>query len=135
MTNKEFFNAIISADLSAEITAKAQHLLDTTEKKSGKRAEAQSANQSANLAIFNTLASLMKSGTTYAISEIKTLASDTEYAECSTAKLSAVFRLAVENGLATVMDNYKVGGKGRTVKGYAVKKDDEIQTLDNEIAE
>lgn len=116
ITNKVFFENVIKANLSDEMTEKAKALLATAEKKSASKAKAQTANTAANLALAKDFATKMKSGVTYAVSEIKALTKS----ELSTAKLTAVFKVGVENGVFTVVDNYKVGGKGRAVKGYAL---------------
>ena len=118
MTNKEFFENVIKANLSTEITDKAKALLATVEKKSASKAKAQTENAKANLAIAKELISHLNEGTTYAVSEVKALTKS----ELSTAKISAVFKVAVENGLLTVLTGYKVGGKGRAVNGYTVPR-------------
>ena len=116
MTNKVFFENVIKANLSTEMTDKAKALLATAEKKSASKAKAQTANALANLAAAKGFAALMKFGTTYAVSEIKALAKS----EDSTAKISAICKVGVENGVFIVIDGYKVGGKGRAVKGYSL---------------
>lgn len=116
MTNKVFFENVIKANLSTEMTDKAKALLATAEKKSASKAKAQTANALANLTAAKGFAALMKFGTTYAVSEIKALAKS----EDSTAKISAICKVGVENGVFTVIDGYKVGGKGRAVKGYSL---------------
>ena len=118
MTNKEFFENVIKANISTEITDKAKALLATAEKKSASKAKAQTENAKTNLAIAKELISHLNGGTTYAVSEVKALTKS----ELSTAKISAVFKVAVENGLLTVVTGYKVGGKGRAVNGYTVSK-------------
>lgn len=118
MTNKEFFENVIKANISTEVTDKAKALLATAEKKSASKTKAQTENAKANLAIAKELISHLNEGTTYAVSEVKALTKS----ELSTAKISAVFKVAVENGLLTVLTGYKVGGKGRAVNGYTVPK-------------
>lgn len=116
MTSKAFYTAVIEADLSAEITAKAQALLSTVEKKSAKASAKSSATQTANLEIAKGFAESMAVGTVYAVSELVALTGT----DLSTSKVSAVCKVAVESGLFTVVDGYKVGGKGRAVKGYTL---------------
>lgn len=120
MTNKEFFEKVINAKISAEVTEKAEHLLKLANGRTDKRAEQATANQSANLKIFNNIAVLMSANTTYAVSEIKELLTNTDLADLTTSKISAVFKLATEKNLVTAVSNYKVGGKGRAVKGYTL---------------
>ena len=114
MTNKEFFTQAIALNVSKEFTEKAQALLATLEKKSASKAKAQTENAKANLAIAQEFAKVCKPNVTYAVSEIKALTKS----ELSTAKISAVLRVAEENGLVKSCTGYKVGGKGRAVKGY-----------------
>lgn len=118
MTNKEFYQAVINLAVSDEMTAKAEHLLELTEKKNEKRAEAQTENYKANMEIFNKIAGLLNVEKTYAISEIRTALAETEFKELSNAKLTAIFKVAAKENCVVITDNYKVGGKGRSVKGY-----------------
>lgn len=118
MTNKEFYTAVINANISAELTEKATALLNSAEKKNNKRAEEQDLNRLANIKLARAIAKSMMSNTTYAASEIVTLMADTE--KLSTAKVSAVAKVGVEEGIFTAVSGYKVGGKGRAVKGYCV---------------
>lgn len=115
MTNKEFFTAIILANLSDEITAKAQHLLEKNEEKSAKRTAQTSANKTANLEIAQKIADSIGIGRTFAVKEITS-----DFAEYSTAKLTAILKAGVENNIFEASDGYKVGGKGRAVRGYTV---------------
>lgn len=115
MTNIQFYNAVIEANLSDEITEKAKHLLEVNSNKSSKRMEAQSANRTANIALAQSIAETIGKGTTFAISEIAD-----SFADYTKSKLSAVCKVGVEEGIFTAIDNYKVGGKGRAVKGYTV---------------
>lgn len=120
MTNKAFYEAVINANLSEEITAKAVHLLEVTENKSAQRSKAQSATRQANVTMAQAIAQVLaQAGRTMAVSEIK-VALGSEYAEVSTSKLSAVCKVGVEEGILSVTEGYKVGGKGREVKGYSV---------------
>lgn len=120
MTNKEFYEQVIKANLSKEITDKAEHLLNLANGRTDKRAEKATANQNANLALFKDIAKVLHTNTTYAVSEVKTVLAETVYSEITTSKLTAIFKLAVDNGLATAISGYKVGGKGRAVKGYII---------------
>ena len=54
---------------------------------------------------------------TLAASEIFTLCSEIDGIS-SKSKVSAICRIAVEEGLMNSRDDYKVGGKGAKVKGY-----------------
>lgn len=117
MTTKEMLTAVIAANLSDEITAKAKEMLTAAEKKNTKRTAAQSENRTANIAIAQAIAAAMTEGNTYAASEIKTLIA-ADYPDISTAKITAVCKVATEENIFTAVSGYKVGGKGRAVKGY-----------------
>lgn len=100
------------------MTAKATHLLELAERDKEKRAEVQSANYKANMEIFNKIAGLLDVEKTYAISEIKAVLAETEFEELSNSKLTAIFKTAANENCVVITDGYKVGGKGRPVKGY-----------------
>ena len=118
MTNREFYQAVINANLSDEMTAKAKALIATLDKKSEKASEARTENRKANLEIAAQIAEKM-GDRTLAASEIAVLMSDTGM---SKEKVSAVCRMGVDAGIFTSIDDYKVGGKGRKVKGYTPVK-------------
>ena len=118
MTTKEMLNAVIAANISADVTTKATEMLAAAEKKNGKRAEASAENRSANAAIAAVIAAAMTEGTKYAASEILPLIS-AEYPDIKTAKITAVMAVGIEDGLFEVDKEYKVGGKGRKVNGYS----------------
>ena len=118
MTTKEMLNAVIAANISADVTAKATEMLAAAEKKNGKRAEASAENRSANAAIAAVIAAAMTEDTKYAASEILPLIS-AEYPDIKTAKITAVMAVGIEDGLFEVDKEYKVGGKGRKVNGYS----------------
>lgn len=116
MTNKAFYEFVINANLSAEVTDKAKALLNSVEKKSESKSKASELNAKANLAIFKELAKVLRPNVTYAISEVKALTKS----ELHPSKLSAIFREAEKAGLVNSLEGYKVGGKGRAVKGYVL---------------
>ena len=114
MTNKAFYEFVINANLNAEVTAKAKALLNSVEKKSESKSKASELNAKANLATFKELAKVLRPNVTYAISEVKAITKS----ELNSPKLSAIFREAEKAGLVNSLEGYKVGGKGRAVKGY-----------------
>ena len=116
MTNKAFYEFVINANLSAEVTEKAKALLNSVEKKSESKSKASELNAKANLATFAELAKALRPNVTYAISEVKALTKS----ELHPSKLSAIFREAEKAGLVNSLEGYKVGGKGRAVKGYVL---------------
>lgn len=111
MTSREFYQAVINANISDEMTAKAQSFIASLDKKLDKSAEARTENRKANIEIAQSIASKM-GDRTLAASEIATIM------DMTTAKVSAVCRLGVEEGIFTQQDDYRVEGKGRKVKGY-----------------
>ena len=122
MTNATFFQNVINANLGDEMTEKAKHLLSVTESKSVKRDGEKSALATANLAIANAIAETMEKGIIYAVSEISP-----KFPDMSTSKISAVMAVGVANGVFIKIDGYKVGGKGRAVKGYSLVQNDESE--------
>ena len=114
MTNKAFYEFVINANLSAEVTEKAKTLLGSLEKKSESRSKASELNAKANLATFKELSKALRPNVTYAISEVKALTKS----ELHPSKLTAIFREAEKAGLVNSLEGYKVGGKGSPVKGY-----------------
>ena len=130
MTSKEMLNAVIAGNITEDVKAKAREMLASAEKKNGKRAEASAENRSANAAIAQAIADKM-ANRTYAASEIVPLIS-ADYPDIKTAKVVAVMAVGIEDGLFTKIDDYKVGGKGRKVNGYAKVVTDTADETDTE---
>lgn len=116
MTYKDFYETVIKANISAEVTAKAKDALSKLSNKTASKDKAKSENTKANLAIASEFAKVMKPNTIYAVSEIKALTKS----ELHPSKISAICRAAVDDGIFSVVEDYKVGGKGRAVKGYSL---------------
>ena len=116
MTYKAFYEAVIKANISAEVTEKAKDALSKLSNKTASKDKAKSENTKANLAIAAEFAKVMKPNTIYAVSEIKALTKS----ELHPSKISAVCRAAVDDGMFSVVEGYKVGGKGRASKGYSL---------------
>lgn len=117
MTTKELMDAIINGTTpTAEMIAKATEVKASLEKKNEKRSEKSAENRSANSAMATAIANKMQNRT-YAVSEIMPLITE-DYPDTTKAKISAVMAVGVEDGLFTVINDYKVGGKGRKVNGY-----------------
>ena len=110
MTQREFFNAVINANVSAEITAFAteriKHLDDVNANRKSKGTPTQRENAETMVKILNGV----EFGVQYTASALA------EMFGLSTAKASALAKKFVDNGQATVAD-VKVKGKGK-VKGY-----------------
>lgn len=117
MTTKEMLNAVIAANISAEVTEKATEMLAAQEKKNGKRAEASAENRSANAALAAEIVALMTDGQTLSAAEILPLIADT-HPDINKAKIAAVMAVGAEDGLVTINPEYKEGGKGRKKNGY-----------------
>lgn len=132
MTKKDFFKAVSEGTINEEIKAKALELYKKAVADADKRSKAQTENKNANLALANIIIERMK-GRTLACSEIFTLCRDVEDFT-SPSKVSAVCRLAVEEGLMTCRDDYKVGGKGSKVKAYTPVQQ-EIEEENEEVEE
>lgn len=116
MTYKDFYETVIKANISAEVTAKAKDALSKLSNKTASKDKAKSENTKANLAIASEFAKVMKPNTIYAVSEIKALTKS----ELHPSKISAICRAAVDNGMFSVVEGYKVGGKGTPKKGYSL---------------
>lgn len=110
MTQREFFNAVINANVSAEITAFAteriKHLDDVNANRKSKGTPTQRENVETMAKILNGV----EFGVQYTASALA------EKFGISTAKASALAKKFVDNGQATVTD-VKIKGKGK-VKGY-----------------
>lgn len=117
MTTKEMLNAVIAANISAEVTEKATEMLAAQEKKNGKRAEASAENRSANAALAAEIVALMTDGQTLSAAEILPLIAAT-HPDINKAKIAAVMSVGAEDGLVTINPEYKEGGKGRKKNGY-----------------
>lgn len=134
MTYKAFYEAVIKANISAEVTDKAKDALSKLSNKTASKDKAKSENTKANLAIAAEFAKVMKPNTIYAVSEIKALTKS----ELHPSKISAICRAAVDDGMFSVVEGYKVGGKGTPKKGYSlivsevVKDTEDTDTEDTE---
>lgn len=106
MTNREFFNAVISAEINDEVIAHAKESLEKLDIRNAKRAERPSKTQKANEPIIKAIADLLTNEPMLA-SEIA------EKCEISTQKASALVKKVEGVSVCDV----KVKGKG-TQKGY-----------------
>ena len=106
MTNREFFNAVISAEINDEVIAHAKESLEKLDIRNAKRSERPSKTQIANEPIIKAIAELLTNEPMLA-SEIA------EKCEISTQKASALVKKVEGVSVCDV----KVKGKG-TQKGY-----------------
>lgn len=127
ITYKAFYEAVIKANISAEVTDKAKDALAKLNGKTASKDKMKSENTKANLAIASEFAKVMKPNTIYAVSEIKALAKS----ELHPSKISAICRAAVDNGMFSVVEGYKVGGKGRVGKGYSLIVAEDTESVED----
>lgn len=120
MTSREMLNIIINGgEITTEVKDKAAEMLNAIEKKTENRSKKSAENKSANIGLANQLIAVMENRT-YGASELFQIATANEIEGITTlSKVSAVCKVAVDEGLMTATENYKVGGKGRSVKGYS----------------
>lgn len=113
MTNRELYTAIINANLSDEITEKAQALLDQLDARNEKRASTPSKKSLENEPIKAAIIGLYTE-------EVKALTASEvgSHLEISTQKASALLRQMVEGGMLTA-EEIKVPKKGK-VKAYSL---------------
>ena len=113
MTNRELYTAIINANLSDEITEKAQALLDQLDARNEKRASTPSKKSLENEPIKAAIIGLYTE-------EVKTLTASEvgTRLEITTQKASALLRQMTESGVLTATE-VKVPKKGK-VKAYSL---------------
>ena len=114
MTNKAFYEAIIAANLSEEITAKAEHLLELVNAKAGKVSKATEAKRTENAEALATLVDALEVGKIYSASMAAALLG------VSTQKASYLLREGVKAGKLTEKGEVKLEGASRKCKGYEV---------------
>ena len=121
MTQREFFNAVITANISADITAFAKERIAHLDTVNSNRKAKGTATQRENAVLRATILATVKRDNThiYTASEIGKMV------EISTAKASALCQQIVSAKLATAHD-VKIVGKGK-VKGYTFTPDPEGQ--------
>lgn len=113
MTNREFLTAVITANISDEMNAKATALIAGLDKRNEQRKGKPSKTAVANEPVKKAIVEYLQGKGTLTASAVG------EGMGISTQKASALLRQIVESGLVTVSE-VKVQGKGK-VKGYTVK--------------
>lgn len=126
MTNREFLNAVINAEISDELTAQAQDMLAKLDARNAKRSATPSKTAIANEPIKAKIVELLSDAT-----ELMTAPQVGEAIGVSTQKASALLRQMVEVG-TLVSEEIKVPKKGK-MKGYTLAEG--AQYLDHEIAQ
>jgi hypothetical protein len=111
---------------------KVDKMIATLEKKSKKSADGTSEKAKINAELAKQIFDILPDNTTKAVSEIcgmltadegdKFILPDGETV-VTRSKISTIMGVGVETGLFTAVSGYKVGGKGRAVKGYVKKND------------
>jgi len=112
MTNREFLNTVITANINAETTAHAQAMIEALDKRNAKRASTPSKTAVANEPIKASIVDLFAKGESKTASEVAVALTIT------TQKASALLRQLVENGTLTSTE-VKVPKKGKC-KAYAL---------------
>lgn len=112
MTQREFFEKVISADVSAELTEKAKELIAGLDKRNAQKSAKPSKTQVENEVLKGKMLETLEKGKGYLAVEIASAMG------FSTSKASALAKQLVNEGKATVAD-VKVKGKG-TQKSYTL---------------
>ncbi len=120
MTNREFYKAIIGAEVSEELKAFAKSEIDKLDKKNEKRKNTQTKEQKANEGVKSQIVEFIKENGASVASVIATGVG------VSTQKASALCKLLCEDKVLVVSD-IKVKNKG-TLKQYALA---EVETEDS----
>lgn len=119
MTNREFFTAVISANINAEITDFATDAIRKLDERNSKRKSTQTAAQKANDAFKVEIADFLTGRDDFTLcSEIA------EHFGVSTQKVTGVLSLMVKDGTVIAADIKVKGGKR---KGYKVKAEVEAE--------
>jgi hypothetical protein len=128
MTQREFFNAVINANISADITAFAKERVAHLDTVNSNRKAKGTVTQRENEGIKANILAGVKPNVTYTANEIGVMVG------ISTAKASALCRQFVQAGTFTESE-VKIKGKGK-VKGYTFTIEDnpvcEVNELDTE---
>lgn len=133
MTNREFYQAVINADINPEMNAFAEELINKLDKKNSNRKPTKT--QQANEVYKNDILDNLADGTVHTAKMITDFLNE-KYPDLdeliSTQKVSALLTQLVKNGGITVIENFKDSKKNR-VKGYQVARtDEEIEETEEE---
>jgi len=112
MTNRDFYKAVIEAEISDEITAYATAEVEKLDARNEKRRNTMTKEQEANAELRAQIVAYIRENGAKVASEV-----GAQYA-VSTQKASALLKQAVDNG-ELKSEDIKVKGKG-TVKQYAI---------------
>ena len=113
MTNREFYTAILSADVADEIKAFAKEAIEKMDERNAVRASKPSKAAVANSKLVPQMKEAMERGKQYTASELAVLMGfTTEAGKPNTSKATVIAKLLVADGLATV-EEVKVPKKGK----------------------
>lgn len=113
MTNREFYTAILSADVSAEIKAFAKEAIEKMDDRNATRATKPSKAAVANSKLAPLMAAAMEQGKQYTASELAVLMGfKTEADKPNTSKATVIAKMLVEDGRAVVAE-VKIPKKGK----------------------
>ncbi len=112
MTQREFFTKVIEANISEEMTKKAQELVAGLDKRNAQKSATMTKTQKENEVLKAEMLEKLEKGKGYLAAEIGVVMG------FSTSKASALAKQLVDEGKATVAD-VKVKGKG-TQKSYTI---------------
>lgn len=113
MTNREFFETVVNANINEEITAYATEQIEKMNARNEKRRTTLSKTQLENIEIGKTVLEKMELETVYTAKEIA------EMVSISTQKANAVMKMLVVNNS---VENLEVKNGNRLINGYKVKE-------------
>jgi predicted transcriptional regulator len=122
MTNRDFYTAVINANINDDLTAFAQSAIEKLDIKNDKRKNTLSPNQKANEEIKTEILNLLAT----APQSAKTIVDNIGY---NTQKISALVKQLVDNGLVKV-DKAKFAGSTTKVNVYSLVENDVEETED-----
>ena len=105
MTQREFFEKVVKAEISAEMTEKAKELIAGLDKRNAQKSATMTKTQKENEVLKAEMLEKLEKGKGYLAVEIASIMG------FSTSKASALAKKLVDDGKATVCD-VKVKGKG-----------------------
>lgn len=123
MTNRDFFKAVINANINDDLTAFAKSAIEKLDKKNNDRKTKLSPNQKANEDIKTEILNLLAT----APQSAKTIVDNIGY---NTQKISALVKQLVDNGLVKV-DKAKFAGSTTKVNVYSLVENDVEGTEDD----
>lgn len=118
MTNEKFFTIVIKANISEEVTKKAEHLLEVTRRKIAKQTKKQEENHKTNLSLLKDLVAIMKQNNieNFDVSELRKITKT----NLSPAKLSAICSEGVLNRILEYVQNYTPDGEWKHTYRYHI---------------